>query len=639
MRSPKALFILLVLIFQFRINGQSSSPPGVIEGLTTIVQATREQLSAEYQELINAGKLENNPTPDLIKNSKISDVFLRSLFLHSEKKYLEMINIGDCHLYALIENQLLKSALGTIDLILMEANGEKFLINHKTFVNQVYKFKCQGFAQFTKVFDDKNLKKTVLSLSYPVPKTQDDCESILKDWKKNDALPYLCKVPNVIYRGKQAESIKASTDRADLRKIRALNQVISQSNFYEENIPFFERNYLKNLCDGMESIDQFCKPYLASDAWTRILNGEIKDEYLHYKCANLYRKNPAEKLTQVQLATCAKRMKEEASLCTTKSTSGFPSIFPRPNCSLISKAINESRLHVDYHDCPGQIDNGAVVNIHRIIAHYQDIKVESRPESCQAESTYSLLQLNKEAKNPDGWPLKICYQDKIEGKEVCHEYIPGSLQKTSISEEKIVTKILNRAAGLPNNAKCRMVEKKSYNPALLEYKNGCFIVFDEKNCSNSFCPKQIYIDEDEYQGLKFIGTTAFDYIPNSWRNQKKSGLTMLEEGYKLQSRKLRNLTELEVFLRQKKSRIIHGVGCAEDLLPRFFRREVFNECKPLPFIIDGVVKENDNMYLVMRSSIDDLHSPRLIPWNWVFTAVMKYQNHQPLSQWTLYGIN
>ncbi|MCR9206039.1 MAG: hypothetical protein NXH75_15760, partial [Halobacteriovoraceae bacterium] len=192
---------------------------------------------------------------------------------------------------------------------------------------------------------------------------------------------------------------------------------------------------------------------------------------------------------------------------------------------------------------------------------------------------------------------------------------------------------------LPNSAQCRMVEKKRYNPALLEFKNGCFIVFDEKNCSNSFCPKKIYIDEDQYQGLKFIGTTAFDYIPNSWRNQKKSGLTMLEEGYKLRSKKLRNLTELEVFLRQKKSRIIHGVGCAEDLLPRFFRREVFNECKPLPFLIDGVVKEGENMYLVMRTSVDDLHSPRLVPWNWVFTGVMKYQSHQPLNQWTLYGIN
>ena len=58
----------------------------------------------------------------------------------------------------------------------------------------------------------------------------------------------------------------------------------------------------------------------------------------------------------------------------------------------------------------------------------------------------------------------------------------------------------------------------------------------------------------------------------------------------------------------------------------------------LPFIVDGVLKENNNMLLVTRTSIDDIHSPRLIPWNWVFTGIMKYQRLQPLNQWTLYGI-
>ncbi|CAM9918998.1 unnamed protein product, partial [Chrysoparadoxa australica] len=638
-RSPLLTLFSLLLIFSFRNNAQSPSPPGVIEGLSNIVQATREQLTKEYQELINTGKLQESPTQELIEKSKISDVFLRSLFLHSEKKYLEMINISECHLYALIENQLLKSALGTIDLILMESNGEKFLVSSKNFVEQVYKFKCQGFSQFSKIFDDKNLKKTVLSLSYPVPKTQDECDTIIEDWKKNDSLPYLCKVPNVIYRGKSAQAQKAKTNNADLRKIRTLNQAISRAETYLSDIPFFQRNYLKTLCDAMESKEKFCRPYLAQDAWSKILNGEIDVNYLRFKCTNLYGKPADAQLTQVQLATCAKRMKEEPSLCTTKSADGFPSIFPRPNCQLISEAINHTRLKTYYHDCPGQIDNGAVVNIHRVLAHYKDLKIESRPESCQAESTFSLLTLNKDAKNPDGWPLKVCYDDRIEGKEICNEYIPGSLKKTTISEEKVVTKILNRTAGLPNSAKCKMIEEGKYNPALLEYKNGCFIVFDDKNCSNSYCPKKVYIDEKEFKGLKFIGNTAFDYVPNSWKDQKKSGLTMMEEAYKLRSKKLRNLTELEVFLRQKEDRIVQGVGCSEDLLPRFFKRNVFNQCTPLPFIIDGVVRQNDNMLLVLRTSLDDIHSPRLIPWNWVFTGVMKYQAHQPLNQWTLYGIN
>lgn len=634
-----SLLLAAALSISSNVYTQEASPPGVIEGLSSIVQNTREQLQKEYQELFSSGKIENAPGLELIKSAKISDLFLRSLFLHSEKKYLEMINLSDCHLFALIENRLLKSAVGPVDYIIMEANGTKFLVNHKSYVEQNYKYKCQGYSQYSKIFNDKNLKKTVLSLSFPIPKKRSDCETILEDWKKNDTLPYLCKVPDIIEKGKTALLIKQKTSKSDLRKIRTLNQAIASSDFYTKEIPFFQRSYLKNLCDGVEKQDLFCSPYLASDAWTKILNGEIPQEYLSFKCTNLFGKDSNTKLTQNQLSTCAKRMKEEPSLCTTKSANGYPSLFPRPNCNLISNAINHSRLSVKYHDCPAQIDNGSVTNIHRIIAHYLEPSISSTPESCQAEANYSLLNLNNDAKNPDGWPLRICYNDKIEGKEVCREYIPGSLGKTDISEEKVVTKILARIASLPSSVKCKVLSEGTYNPALLEYKNGCFIVFNENKCSNSYCPKKIYIDEEEHKGLRYTGNTSFDYIPNSWKDQKKSGITMMEEAYKLRSKKLRNLTELEVFLRQKKERIIHGIACAQDILPRFFKRKVFNHCTPLPFLIDGLIKDGDNMLLVMRSSIDDLHSPRLVPWNWVFTGVMKYQSHQPLKQWSLYGIN
>ena len=122
-------------------------------------------------------------------------------------------------------------------------------------------------------------------------------------------------------------------------------------------------------------------------------------------------------------------------------------------------------------------------------------------------------------------------------------------------------------------------------------------------------------------------------------DQNKSAVKLLEEVYKLKPRQLRNLTNLEVYLRQKPNGIIHGVGCAEDILPQFFKRKSFNFCTPIPFILDGIVTVNENKVLVTRTAYDDIHSPRLIPWNWIFTGVMKYQNHHPLNQWNLYGLS
>lgn len=630
-------FVIISLIGESNTFSQEN-PPGIIQGLKVLVDDSREKLEKRYQELQTAGNVLTNPSEAEVKELKVSDLFLRSIFLHSEKKYLEMISLNECHLYALFENKLLKSALGPVNTLMVKRGNEEFLIQTNTYVEQIYKTKCQAFAQISKIFTKTNLKKTVLSLKYPVPKTEKQCKSILSDWKKNNYLPYLCKIPHSIIMATQAESAKSKTPRTQTSTIARLNRLIEQGSYFKEELPFFQRSYLKNLCSGIEKEETFCAPYLAKDAWTRILNGELSQDYLNYKCLNLYKKNYTEKLTPIQLATCVKRMKESPSLCFSKASEGFASLYPRPNCSLISKALNESRIKVPYHDCPGQVDNSSVTNIHRIMGHYLEREISSSPETCQAEANLSLLNLTEQSKNTRGWPLKVCYDDKIENKEVCRDYIPGNLAKTNISEDKVVTKILRRMTSISTSQKCEVTSKANFNPVLLKYKNGCHIVFDEKNCSNAYCPKEIIVDEKPIKGLRFIGSTQFDYVPNNWRDQKKSGLMMLQEGYSLRSRKLRNLTELEVFFKQNKDAIVHGVGCAEDLLPRHFKRNVFSQCYPLPFILDGVVRENENMMLVTRSAIDDLHSPRLIPWNWIFTGVMKYKEKHPLNQWNLYGI-
>lgn len=640
----KILTLMLFLLFEGGAFSQTPQkveglPPGVIGSLKQVATQTKDLLTTEYRNLRASNQIEATPNVELVKRAQFDSLFLKSLFLHSQQRYLDMISYNPCNFYALLENKLFRTSLGEPDYLLMRDGQRKFLIETKAFLKEAYKTKCQTLGQISQIFTLGTLKKTVSNLQFNVPKTLDQCRAIFNDWKTNDYLPYLCAIPDQIQKGKRSEKIKALKKDRSLALTRSLNKNISVAKQLEEDLPFFQRNYLANLCAGVENIENFCSPYLTSNAWSRIINGEIENFYLDHKCRVLLKKDTTKELTRTNRMACAKRLQDDPMLCTTRSTQGYSSLFPRPNCSLIGKAINETRLYTDYYDCPGQIDNGSVTNIHRIITHFFPKEYVSKPSTCKAEVNYTLKVLRDKSKNVKTWPLKICYDDKIEGKEICLDYIPGSLSSIPSSEDRIVTQILRRTNQIRSNQSCQVISSLQYNPALLEFKNGCFVVFDEKNCSDAFCPRQIIVNEEKVKGLKYTGKTSFDYFPNNWMDQNKSAVKLLEEVYKLKPRQLRNLTNLEVYLRQKPNGIIHGVGCAEDILPQFFKRKSFNFCTPIPFILDGIVTVNENKVLVTRTAYDDIHSPRLIPWNWIFTGVMKYQNHHPLNQWNLYGLS
>jgi hypothetical protein len=58
----------------------------------------------------------------------------------------------------------------------------------------------------------------------------------------------------------------------------------------------------------------------------------------------------------------------------------------------------------------------------------------------------------------------------------------------------------------------------------------------------------------------------------------------------------------------------------------------------MPFIVDGVHSDEMAMTLSVRPSVSDLHSPMPIHWNYVYSAVVNYQELHPIKSWTLYGL-
>ena len=632
----KKLFLICVIGLHLEAFSQSSGP-GIIEGLQEIITSHKK----EYLKLTTKLQSENSGlstlTQEDLKQAEILPDFLNSIFLHSDNKYLKLLKNDNCVFLALLENNLLKTSKGYFSTIPLIIGKEKrpLVVSVEDYVRESYLQRCLNYKQISKLFTKGNLKKTIESLNMETPKNKKSCESTYQNWMANPYLPYLCRIPEAIRKGKSANLALANQSNPSLRLRSYLRPMISEGNYYDKNIPFFQKNYLRNLCNGIENAEKFCQPYLASDVWTKVINGEKPNSYLYFKCKNLY---GGKNITLTQMKNCAVQLKSRTDLCTTKTSLNYPSLFPKPNCDISSKAMNIGRLKTKYHDCPGQIDNLSLVNIHRILSHLGSKTIKSSPANCASETNYSYAKLNLDFQNEQGWPLRICYDDKIEAKEVCKIYIPGNLGDNPLSEEIVASKILQRLNKIGNRVQCKVIGSKQYKPSLLEYKNGCFIIFDEDLCNNAYCPKKIIVDEKEVTGLTYRGENVFDYFPTNHIKRKFSALNMMNEVHKYKNNVLKNLTMLEIYLEKFPNGIVHGIGCAEDILPAHFHAGTLNHCTPLPFIIDGITTDKGNKILSIRTAVDDLHSPRIIPWNFIFSAVGNYRKLHPLNAWNLYGI-
>lgn len=552
-----------------------------------------------------------------LNDVKIDPQFMRSILFHSDDKFLRLANKDECKFLSLLENNLLKTAEGDIEHILITFKNKDVIesasLPRNDFFEQIYKKKCLNNREFSTLFNDENLKKTIAGIKFQVPKNNSECSAIHKEWLDNSFTPYLCGIQQTLKKSKNQKQV----------------------NYYKENVPAFHRTYLDNLCTNITTPDGFCVNYLKSDVWNKVVNGEAPLYKLSYKCQTLLGKS---EVTLQDLKNCAAKLVSEPNVCETKGTQNFLSNFPLQNCDLISDALNNSKLVTDYQDCPGNVDNEAITNIHRLVNHFSPRKITTNKETCAGEASYTFAKLNIAIKHEDGWPLKVCFMNHIKGKEECLSYIPGSRVDEPLSEDNVIAKILYQQKGAPAKTKCRLVDSKTYNPARSEFKFGCFIIYDSKTCTTLTCDKKVIWEEKIVEDIKFKGKPIFDYFPTAFVNERYSFINMINEVNGTQGRSVKNLTELKFHLDKIPNGVVHGIGCAEDLLPEEFQKTVINQCHPMPFIIDGYLIKKSETWLVLRAAIDDIHTPRLVLWQNVFNSVSAHSELHPLNTWTLYGI-
>lgn len=601
----------------FSQSSSDNQTPGVIESFERLLELHKEQFQKNKISIQSSLKAVSNLSS--YEDVKLDPQYVKSLLLHSDERFVKLALKDECRFLSMIETNLLKTTEGNIDNILINYKTKDGKVESATmlkddFFEQIYKRKCLNNREYSILFTEANVQKTIEGIKFPVPKNKAECSVIHNEWLDNPYTPYLCRIQQVF-------------KKPSLKKI---------ADFYRERIPLMQRIYLDNVCNSISNPEQFCSSYLKGDVWSKVLTSEVPDYKMSYKCQQMYNKNV--KLTVQEMRNCASKLATDNSFCETRGNKDYPANFPLQNCNNISDALNKSKLVTNYHDCPGNIDNEALTNIHRLVNHFAPRSIISSKETCRGEANYTLARLNLDIKHEAGWPLKICYMNRMSNKETCDTYIPGSRSDEPLSEDQVISKILYMQKGAPQKTKCRLVDSKNYNPLRSEYKFGCFIVFNSETCSTLACDKKVIWEEKVQADIKFIGFPTFDYFPTNYTQERYAFTSLINEVKGTQDRIIRNLTDVKYWLDKTSNGVIHGIGCAEDLVPEQFQRNAINECHPMPFIVDGHLEKDNESLLVTRLAIEDIHTPRFLMWPNIFNAVSAYQELHPLNTWTLYGI-
>src|SRR5690606_13996261 len=134
------------------------------------------------------------------------------------------------------------------------------------------------------------------------------------------------------------------------------------------------------------------------------------------------------------------------------------------------------------------------------------------------------------------------------------------------------------------------------------------------------CKHKIIYNDRPIDLITIKGRANIPYYPLTVREERFSQNYLLTHDFKKNGRKMINLSSIQKFFKKKKSGIVHGIGCAEDLLPGFFKAQTINQCTPLPFIISGILNEKDNVVFVTRTAVDSLQAPRLISWSSILSG-------------------
>jgi len=632
------------------IPGQAAE--GIVDNLTSLIKDDEQALATRPLNTPEA-----NEKFSFSATTSFDPYFLRSILLFSDPAYLALAGQSECHFYAAIENDLLRTALGPIRQILIQnENRQTLAINKNDFLAAVYE-KCAANKENARLFSLENLATTIGRLSFTVPADQNACAQIWQDWWNNPYTPYLCRIPQTERLAYEANAqlkkidahLAAAAGSQKSEQVAAFGywqQIKNRAQTYQHLLNFEQRTYLNHLCPHIDNQTVYCQNYFSHDVWSQVIQGQMPFSYMAYICQDLYHLNFA---APHDLEPCKDPLAARPENCQKL----FPgkTFYPAPDCAQL-QILAHGRLQTNYHDCAGNFDYPEIVNWFRIAQHFASFESNKKtPDKDRKKNELSkpldLPQCFFKIAQPvylalaakerlDLWPLQLCYQDVYTVEEVCTPFVPGQ-GDAPYAQERLITKALRRSSERME-VDCHFVEEKSYRPSTLAYGPGCFITYQEDHCLAFDCPTDIKVHKESANQVIYKGKLNFDYLPTSYATAENSLFKIMGRYLRREQKLIRNLTELFYFLNTNSRGIIHGVACLEDMLPEFYSKKTIGQCTAHPFIIDGHTKQESDTFLSVHLPLDDVHLPRQIRWQNIYQGVQNFQRTHPLKTWAMYGI-
>jgi len=588
----------------------------MIETFETIIKVDSERFRKKLNSLTSAGKFLTS-TKD-IRDLDLDVDFLNSLILHSDPGYLKVAGTSRCRLYDTLITDLLRTAEGKVNHVIVsftnsKGEPESAVMLRKDFLSVVVNSECPETPKLIAEFQVKKLDEVIKKTNFETPAGELQCQSNLKRWVKDARTPYFCQLQEYMREVERGEG-----DPKTLAERTQLSRIIASK------LDPIQKDFLKNLCTNLDDEKIFCEEFLNVSFWNRIAEGRADKIYAEGICQG------------IPLKACLARVKKEPDLCLFPS-GNLKGLTPQPECDQLSLALNHSILRANYQDCPSASDAQGVTNFARILLHFSNRPILPYQGPCSAISSGEVLGFEKANDLDNTWGLEACYNDKILERDVCYKTFFGAYGNIDESYTSVVAKILQRTRGADQRLKCQMVSSKKFSPYLLDYKSGCHIVYEEDRCFISSCPHRIVFNDRTIDFIELRNKVQLDYFATNLQNERFSLQYVLNLDSKIRAKSLSSLSAMRLYFKKSAKGIIHGVGCAEELLPSFFKPSSMNQCTALPFIIDGLIPHPEGAF-VFRSAVDSLHAPRVISWSRLYSAVKEYERQHPLSLWTLYGL-
>jgi hypothetical protein len=600
--------------------------PGIIQTFEKLIAVDREKVEKRTRSLAEAGRLFGGA--NLVSDLDLDPDFLNSIILHSDPGYLRVAATDRCRFYESILTDLLRSADGKIRNVLVtyveKDVRQAAVVSTQDFLAKVVNQQCPETAKNIAAFQVKTLSQTLAGVDFDIPTGREQCRNVHVAWVNNPQTPFLCQIHEYI-----EEARAGGGNPKDLANRRAVAKIL------EDKMTLVQRDYVENLCGNLDDEDAFCEEFLNVSFWTKVAAGYEDKRYVDDVCA---RAAGTANLSAAEYNQCLARLKKEKDLCLYPAGTNA-GLRPQPDCDQLSTALNFSSLKANLKDCPGNSDQLIVTNLGRIVSHFSPGPGPAHQTLCSATSAQLTYAFNKGFDNDENWKLEACYDDRMNEREVCFKTFFGAVPGEPAAYASVVAEILKRTRGADASVTCEMIDAAAYNPLLLNFKTGCYIVFERDQCFVSQCKhKIIYNDRPINEVVKLKGRAALPYFPLSVADERFSQHYLLTRDFKKTGKLLNTLNGLAAFFKKTKGGLVHGVGCAEDLLPSFFKTHALNQCTALPFVLNGMLRDKDKVVFATRTAADALQAPRLLSWSTVFSAVKSYQRGHPLKLWTMYGL-